>query len=83
MGVFFVDFCVTYCFSKFTDYLYWHSSLITDDLLIKFHQLSLNFISQDNTDLQLLVRMIALGLGAWDMIDSQLFREPRLVRKTN
>lgn len=30
-------------------------------------------------DVVLLTRMMALGLGAWDMIDSQLFREPKLV----
>lgn len=35
-------------------------------------------LPRESTDLQLLVRMIALGLGAWDMIDSQVFREPRL-----
>ena len=29
--------------------------------------------------MQLLIRMVALGLGAWDMIDSQLFKEPKLV----
>ena len=31
--------------------------------------------------MQLLIRMVALGLGAWDMIDSQLFKEPKLVSK--
>ena len=29
--------------------------------------------------MQLLIRMVALGLGAWDMIDSQQFKEPKLV----
>lgn len=28
----------------------------------------------------LLLRMLSLGQGAWDMIDSQVFKEPRLVR---
>lgn len=27
----------------------------------------------------LLLRMLGLGLGAWDMIDSQVFKEPKLV----
>nr|KAG5712462.1 hypothetical protein BaRGS_011436 [Batillaria attramentaria] len=39
---------------------------------------SVKLYDMENMDLQLLVRMIALGLGAWDMIDSQIFREPRL-----
>ena len=34
---------------------------------------------QENADLQLLMRMIALGLGAWDMIDTGIYREPKLV----
>uniref|UniRef100_S4RJZ0 Negative elongation factor complex member B n=1 Tax=Petromyzon marinus TaxID=7757 RepID=S4RJZ0_PETMA len=35
-------------------------------------------LPRDSPDLQLLLRMLALGLGAWDMIDSQAFREPKL-----
>lgn len=35
---------------------------------------------QDSPDLLLLLRMLSLGQGAWDMIDSQVFKEPRLVR---
>lgn len=34
---------------------------------------------QDSPDLLLLLRMLSLGQGAWDMIDSQVFKEPRLV----
>ena len=34
---------------------------------------------QDSPDLMLLLRMLSLGQGAWDMIDSQVFKEPRLV----
>lgn len=37
------------------------------------------FIFQDNADLLLLVRLMALGLNAWDMIDCQVFKEPKLV----
>nr|XP_033476331.1 negative elongation factor B [Epinephelus lanceolatus] len=33
---------------------------------------------QDSPDLMLLLRMLSLGQGAWDMIDSQVFKEPRL-----
>lgn len=33
---------------------------------------------QDNTILILLLRMLALGLSAWVMIDSQDFKEPKL-----
>lgn len=36
---------------------------------------------QDSSDLMLLLRMLSLGQGAWDMIDSQVFKEPRLVRR--
>lgn len=35
--------------------------------------------NQDSPDLMLLLRMLSLGQGAWDMIDSQVFKEPRLV----
>lgn len=35
---------------------------------------------QDSPDLLLLLRMLSLGQGAWDMIDSQVFKEPRMVR---
>ena len=35
-------------------------------------------LPRDNPDLQLLCRMTALGLGAWEMIDSSNFKEPRL-----
>lgn len=39
----------------------------------------LYFLLQDNNDLILLVRLMALGFAAWDMIDSQVFKEPKLV----
>ncbi|KAG7245959.1 hypothetical protein CRUP_023972, partial [Coryphaenoides rupestris] len=32
----------------------------------------------ESSDLLLLLRMLSLGQGAWDMIDSQVFKEPRL-----
>ncbi|MEE6504970.1 hypothetical protein FKM82_005394 [Ascaphus truei] len=35
-------------------------------------------LPRDSADLLLLLRMLSLGHGAWDMIDSQVFREPKL-----
>ncbi|KAH9487625.1 hypothetical protein Btru_070278 [Bulinus truncatus] len=35
-------------------------------------------LPRDNPDLQLLCRMTALGLNAWEMIDSGNFKEPKL-----
>jgi len=36
-------------------------------------------ISQQNDDLLFALRMLSLGLGAWQIIDSQVFTEPKLV----
>uniref|UniRef100_A0A7N8WPJ0 Negative elongation factor complex member B n=1 Tax=Mastacembelus armatus TaxID=205130 RepID=A0A7N8WPJ0_9TELE len=41
--------------------------------------LSQEALPRDSPDLMLLLRMLSLGQGAWDMIDSQVFKEPRLV----
>ncbi|XP_006776583.2 PREDICTED: negative elongation factor B, partial [Myotis davidii] len=35
-------------------------------------------LPRDSPDLLLLLRLLALGQGAWDMIDSQVFKEPRM-----
>ncbi|XP_066436534.1 negative elongation factor B [Eleutherodactylus coqui] len=35
-------------------------------------------LPRDNHELHLLLRMLSLGHGAWDMIDSQVFKEPKL-----
>ncbi|XP_053328309.1 negative elongation factor B [Spea bombifrons] len=35
-------------------------------------------LPRDSPELLLLLRMLSLGHGAWDMIDSQVFREPKL-----
>ncbi|KAF3851713.1 hypothetical protein F7725_013485 [Dissostichus mawsoni] len=40
--------------------------------------LSQDSLPRDSPDLMLLLRMLSLGQGAWDMIDSQVFKEPRL-----
>ena len=36
---------------------------------------------RENTILHLLLRMLFLGLSAWEMIDSQEFAEPKLDTK--
>ncbi|XP_071499892.1 negative elongation factor B-like [Diadema setosum] len=35
-------------------------------------------LPRDSPDLTTLLRMLSLGLGAWDMLDSQHFKEPKL-----
>uniref|UniRef100_A0A673M317 Negative elongation factor B-like n=1 Tax=Sinocyclocheilus rhinocerous TaxID=307959 RepID=A0A673M317_9TELE len=40
--------------------------------------LSQDALPRDSPDLLLLLRMLSLGQGAWDMIDSQVFKEPRM-----
>uniref|UniRef100_A0A8C5FZC3 Negative elongation factor complex member B n=1 Tax=Gouania willdenowi TaxID=441366 RepID=A0A8C5FZC3_GOUWI len=40
--------------------------------------LSQDALPRESPDLMLLLRMLSLGQGAWDMIDSQVFKEPRL-----
>uniref|UniRef100_A0A4W5R1W8 Negative elongation factor complex member B n=2 Tax=Hucho hucho TaxID=62062 RepID=A0A4W5R1W8_9TELE len=40
--------------------------------------LSQDALPRDSPDLMLLLRMLSLGQCAWDMIDSQVFKEPRL-----
>ncbi|ESO90747.1 hypothetical protein LOTGIDRAFT_227518 [Lottia gigantea] len=42
------------------------------------HCVNTDTLPRENIDLQLLIRMMALGLGAWNMIDSQCFKEPKL-----
>jgi len=41
------------------------------------------FPLQESADIVLLLRMLGLGLGAWDMIDNQVFKEPKLVQPLN
>uniref|UniRef100_A0A674AZL5 Negative elongation factor complex member B n=1 Tax=Salmo trutta TaxID=8032 RepID=A0A674AZL5_SALTR len=45
--------------------------------------LSQDALPRDSPDLMLLLRMLSLGQGAWDMIDSQVFKEPRLLHSNN
>ncbi|XP_076436263.1 negative elongation factor B-like [Babylonia areolata] len=42
------------------------------------HCINTDTLPRENTDLQLLMRMIALGLGAWDMNDSGVYKEPKM-----
>ncbi|GAB1598257.1 negative elongation factor B-like [Argonauta hians] len=42
------------------------------------HCINSELLPRDNNDLILLVRLMALGFAAWDMIDSQVFKEPKL-----
>ncbi|CAI5794349.1 negative elongation factor B [Podarcis lilfordi] len=37
-----------------------------------------DMLPRESPDLLLLLRMLTLGQGAWDMIDSQIFKEPRM-----
>ncbi|KAK3088835.1 hypothetical protein FSP39_024351 [Pinctada imbricata] len=42
------------------------------------HCINTDGLPRESAEILLLVRMLSLGLGSWDMIDSQLFREPKL-----
>ena len=42
------------------------------------HQVSNEALPRENAILHLLLRMMGLGLSAWDMIDTQEFMEPKL-----
>ncbi|CAH1787231.1 unnamed protein product [Owenia fusiformis] len=42
------------------------------------HCVNVDMLPRENGELILLLRMLSLGLGAWDMIDSQDFKEPKL-----
>lgn len=42
------------------------------------HCINNDVLPRENSDMYLLLRMLGLGLGAWDMIDSQVFKEPKL-----
>nr|CAG4640717.1 EOG090X0363 [Eulimnadia texana] len=52
--------------------------LATSSLKILHHLVGTESLPRENTILILLLRMLALGLSAWHMIDSQEFREPKL-----
>ncbi|KPJ18343.1 Negative elongation factor B [Papilio machaon] len=52
--------------------------LATSAIKILQHLINTEGLPRDNTILILLLRMLALGLSAWVMIDSQEFKEPKL-----
>ncbi|XP_035791954.1 negative elongation factor B [Anopheles albimanus] len=52
--------------------------LATSAIKILQHLINNEGLSRENTILILLLRMLALGLSAWIMIDSQDFKEPKL-----
>lgn len=52
--------------------------LATSAMKILNHIIINEGMARDNTVLVLLLRMLALGLSAWNMIDSQEFKEPKL-----
>ncbi|KAH0809971.1 hypothetical protein GEV33_012819 [Tenebrio molitor] len=52
--------------------------LATSAIKILHHLICIEGMPRDNTILILLLRMLALGLSAWVMIDSQDFKEPKL-----
>ncbi|KXJ80419.1 hypothetical protein RP20_CCG025132 [Aedes albopictus] len=52
--------------------------LATSAIKILQHLINNEGLPRDNTILILLLRMLALGLSAWIMIDSQDFKEPKL-----
>lgn len=52
--------------------------LASSAIKILQHLINTEALPRDNTILILLLRMLALGLSAWVMIDSQEFKEPKL-----
>ncbi|XP_045777274.1 negative elongation factor B [Maniola jurtina] len=52
--------------------------LATSAIKILQHLINTEGLPRDNTILILLLRMLALGLSAWEIIDSQDFKEPKL-----
>lgn len=52
--------------------------LASSAIKIALHLINGESLPRDNAVLVLLLRMLALGLSAWQMIDSQDFKEPKL-----
>jgi len=52
--------------------------LASSAIKIALHLINSEALPRDNAVLVLLLRMLALGLSAWQMIDSQDFKEPKL-----
>ncbi|CAH4030504.1 unnamed protein product [Pieris brassicae] len=52
--------------------------LATSAIKILHHLINTEGLPRDNSILILLLRMLALGLGSWDIINTQQFKEPKL-----
>lgn len=52
--------------------------LASSAIKIALHLINSESLPRDNAVLLLLLRMLALGLSAWQMIDTQVFKEPKL-----
>ncbi|EFN88274.1 negative elongation factor B [Harpegnathos saltator] len=52
--------------------------LASSVIKIALHLINSESLPRDNAVLLLLLRMLALGLSAWQMIDTQVFKEPKL-----
>lgn len=52
--------------------------LASSAIKIALHLINGEALPRENAVLVLLLRMLALGLSAWQMIDSQDFKEPKL-----
>ncbi|XP_050674407.1 negative elongation factor B [Leptidea sinapis] len=52
--------------------------LATSAIKILHHLINTEGLPRDNTILILLLRMLALGLGSWNIINTQEFKEPKL-----
>ena len=55
--------------------------LASSALKIMNHQVERDGMPRDNPILHLLLRMLVLGLSAWEMIEAQEFSEPKLDSK--
>ena len=52
--------------------------LALSSMKILIHHIQNETLARDNHVLQLLLRLLNLGLHSWDILNSQVFREPRL-----
>ncbi|XP_038063635.1 negative elongation factor B-like [Patiria miniata] len=53
-------------------------TIASSSIKVLQHLLNTEKLPRESAVLLLLLRMLALGLGAWDMIDKQVFREPKM-----
>ncbi|XP_035684568.1 negative elongation factor B-like [Branchiostoma floridae] len=53
------------------------NTVASSSLKVLQHLVAQESLPRDSPELSLLLRMLSLGLGAWEMIDSQVFKEPK------